>query len=415
MTIGVKLIKSGFSLIDQKWGGVYKGGGYLIVGPRKSGRTLLSLKFAIESARQSERCLFFTTMRPKDLMIQAASLNFDLQKYMNNNSIIVVRVSPPNDVYDMYNPDEYMTDYINDIITVSNQYDPGRLIFDEMTPYIGFKRLDLLEYVFTNMIETIENRNITSFFVVGEPATEKSKTIVSILSDNVTGTIYLEKSTKMIDDRYNSGKVYLSPNVGHTEGQFNSEFWIEPKKGLVVENDITEADEDSKNGEIQSSQKSENKHDHLSVSALVNIYNMDDFRLILNNQIAQYQTTGQKFNFLSFKLAQTAQVKGLLTLDQLTNIISLSLQKRDKLCLIGENIVVLLIRSFNESFRKMLHKIKNNLSSDELLDIDALLKYISVANLEIGDSINSSEMLLDPIISNQKDVIYKSFEEHNVY
>ena len=77
---------------------------------------------------------------------------------MNNNSIIVVRVSPPNDVYDMYNPDEYMTDYINDIITVSNQYDPGRLIFDEMTPYIGFKRLDLLEYVFTNMIETIENR-----------------------------------------------------------------------------------------------------------------------------------------------------------------------------------------------------------------------------------------------------------------
>ena len=81
MTLGVKLIKSGFSLIDQKWGGVYKGGGYLIVGPRKSGRTLLSLKFAMETVQQSERCLFFTTMRPKDLMIQAASLNFDLQVY----------------------------------------------------------------------------------------------------------------------------------------------------------------------------------------------------------------------------------------------------------------------------------------------------------------------------------------------
>ena len=414
MTLGVKLIKSGFSLIDQKWGGVYKGGGYLIVGPRKSGRTLLSLKFAMETVQQSERCLFFTTMRPKDLMIQAASLNFDLQKYMNDNTIIVVRVSPPNDVYDMYNPDEYMTDYINDIITVSNQYNPDRLIFDEMTPYIGFKRLDLLEDVFTNMIETIENKNITSFFVVGEPATEKSKTIVSILSDNVTGTIYLEKSTKKVNDRYNSGTVVLSPNVGHTEGQFNSEFWIETKKGFVVESDLIENQENLNSEEIKSLEKTEIDREFLSASALVNIYDIDDFRLILNNQIAQYQTTGQRFNFLSFKLDQNAQINDILTLDQLKNIISISLQKRDKLCIVGEKIVVLLIRSSDENIKKMLSKIKANLPNNESKDFDVPLNYISVADLKVSESINDSEMLIDPIISDQKNVIYKSFEELNI-
>lgn len=411
MTLGVKLIKSGFSLIDQKWGGVYKGGGYLIVGPRKSGRTLLSLKFAMETALQSERCLFFTTMRPKDLMIQAASLNFDLQKYMNDNTIIVVRVSPPNDVYDMYNPDEYMTDYINDIITIANQYNPDRLIFDEMTPYIGFKRLDLLEDVFTNMIETIENKNITSFFVVGEPATEKSKTIVSILSDNVTGTIYLEKSTKKVNDRYNSGTVILSPNVGHTEGQFNSEFWIEPNKGFVVDSDSTEDQENLDNEESKSSVKTKIDREFLNASALVNIYEIDDFRLILNNQIAQYQTTGQRFNFLSFKLDQT---NSLLTLDQLKNIISLSLQKRDKLCIIGEKIVVLLIRSSDDNIKKMLSKIKTNLPMNESEGIDTPSNYISVADLKVSDSINNSEMLIDPIISDQKNVVYKSFAELNI-
>lgn len=410
MTNGVKLIKSGFSLIDRKWGGIYKGGGYLIVGPRKSGRTLLSLKFAIETLKQGERCLFFTTMRPKDLMIQAASLNFDLQKYMNSNSIIVVRVSPPNDIYDAYDPDQYMTDYINDIITVSNQYEPERLIFDELTPYIGFKRLDLLEDVFTNMLETIENKNITSFFVVGEPATEKSKTIVSILSDNVTGTIYLEKSNKKKDDKYNSGTVVLSPNVGHTEGQFTSEYWIEPKKGIVIEaEDEAEAAEERPKGEVEIRQT--DKTPPPEVSELVNIYNIDDFRLILNNQIALYQTTGQRLNLLSFKLDQIAQVKGLLSIGQLKKIISLSIQKRDKLCMIGEKVVVLLVRSSKESMNKMLSKIKANLPSYTVDDLGSSMNYISIADLEINDSIDNSEKLIDPIINDQKNLDYKSLDE----
>ncbi len=406
MTNGVKLIKSGFSLIDRKWGGIYKGGGYLIVGPRKSGRTLLSLKFAIETLKQAERCLFFTTMRPKDLMIQAASLNFDLQKYMNSNSIIVVRVSPPNDVYDAYDPDQYMTDYINDIITVSNQYEPDRLIFDELTPYIGFKRLDLLEDVFTNMLETIENKNITSFFVVGEPATEKSKTIVSILSDNVTGTIYLEKSDKKKEDKYNSGIVVLSPNVGHTEGQFTSEYWIEPQKGVVIEGDDEPEISSEKQDETETIETEEPTPPE--ISELVNIYNIDDFRLILNNQIALYQTTGQRLNLLSFKLDHIAQVKGLLSLSQLKKIISMSIQKRDKLCMIGEKVVVLLVRSSKDSLNKMLSKIKANLPSYTIDDLDSSINYISVADLEIDDTIDNSEKLIDPIINDHKNLEYMS-------
>ena len=412
MTSGVKLINSGFSLIDQKWGGIYKGGGYLIVGPRKSGRTLLSLKFAIESIKQSERCLFFTTMRPKDLMIQAATLNFDLQKYMNNNSIIVVRVSAPNDVYDSYDPDSYMTEYINDIITVSNQYNPDRLIFDELTPYIGFKRLDLLEDVFTNMIETIENKNITSFFVVGEPATEKSKTIVSILSDNVTGTIYLEKSINISNINYNSGIVVLRPNVGHTEGQFSAEYIIEPKKGIVVANEDVK---DSINVDNEGFGLVRNLHlenEVISTSGLVNIYNLDDFRLILNNQIALFQTTGQKFSFISIKLDQLAQLKGFLTIDNLKNIISLSVKKRDKLCIFTDKILILLVRGTDESIKKMLSAIKINIKSFELNEDDNSLSYISIADLDINDSIDNSDKLIEPIINNQKSIIYKPLNHY---
>ncbi len=118
----------------------------------------------MEAANNSETVVYFTTMRPRDLMIHSASLNIDLQKYMNRNKIIVVRVSPPNDVYDMYNPDDFLIEYMNDIITVISQYKPSRLIFDELTPYIGFKNMDLLNDVFAHLLETVEEKKYYKSF-----------------------------------------------------------------------------------------------------------------------------------------------------------------------------------------------------------------------------------------------------------
>ena len=61
----IQLLTSGIPLVDDKWGGFYRGGTYLLVGARKSGRTLLSLQYAMECAKQKNVCLYFTSMRPK--------------------------------------------------------------------------------------------------------------------------------------------------------------------------------------------------------------------------------------------------------------------------------------------------------------------------------------------------------------
>ena len=37
----IQLVSSGISIVDNAWGGFYRGGTYLLIGPRKSGRTLL--------------------------------------------------------------------------------------------------------------------------------------------------------------------------------------------------------------------------------------------------------------------------------------------------------------------------------------------------------------------------------------
>jgi circadian clock protein KaiC len=406
MVSSVRRITSGFNLIDKNWGGVYRGGSYLVVGPRKSGRTLLGLQFALEAAKSAEVCLYFTIMRPKDLMIQAASLNFDIQSYMNQNLIIVVRVAAPNDIYEVYNPDDYLVEYFNDIMTVVEQYHPSRIIFDELTPFVGFRNLDYLRNTFLNTLEFIEDHDITSLFVISEPATQKANSIVEGLSQFVTGVIQLKKEGQKAD-RFHGGSASIIPNVGHTEGQFTSEYRIEPYKGVTTEFSMSNDRTFSETGEITSPlppiKRDFSKPTKIDIPsepyAFSNVYNYNDFLLILNNQIALYKSTGQIFNLVSFKLDPGAQIKGLLSVNQLQNAVRQSTSKKDKICVIDNKVIVLLVRGNMKSVVDLMSNVHNNLPSQDENYLHAIQEYISIFNSEIDEKTENAEMMMEYILS----------------
>lgn len=406
MVSSVRRITSGFNLIDRNWGGVYRGGSYLVVGPRKSGRTLLGLQFALEAAKSAEVCLYFTIMRPKDLMIQAASLNFDIQSYMNQNLIIVVRVAAPNDIYEVYNPDDYLVEYFNDIMTVVEQYHPARIIFDELTPFVGFRNLDYLRNTFLSTLEFIEDHDITSLFVISEPATQKANSIVEGLSQFVTGVIQLKKEGQKAD-RFHGGSVSIIPNVGHTEGQFTSEYRIEPYKGVTTEfssnNDRTLSETSEITSPLPPIKRDFSKPTKIDIPsepyAFSNVYNYNDFLLILNNQIALYKSTGQIFNLVSFKLDPGAQIKGLLSVNQLQNAVRQSTNKKDKICAIDNKVIVLLVRGNMKSVVDLMSNVHNNLPSQDENYLHAIQDYISIFNTEIDEKTENAEMMMEYILS----------------
>jgi circadian clock protein KaiC len=402
MASTVRKIPSGFSFIDNNWGGMYRGGSYLVVGPRKSGRTLLGLQMALEAAKSSEICLYFTLMRPKDLMIQAASLNFDIQSYMNQNLIIVVRVAPPNDIYDLYNPDEYLVEYLNDIVTVVDQYHPARIVFDELTPFVGFKNLEYLKDSFVKTLEKIEERDITSMFIISEPATQKAQSIVDGLSQYVTAIVQLKKDKNENGGRTQNGMVLISPNVGHNEGQFSASYRIEPYKGVTTEftplTNITE--------EFAPSMKSSSDYSQITKTeippepyAYSNVYNYTDFLLILNNQIALFKSTGQAFNLISFKLDTAAQMRGLLSLSQLQSAVRIAVSKKDKICIIDNKVIVLLVRGNLKSVIDLMTNVQNNLPSRDSNYVNAVLEFISIFNLEINEKIDNAEIMMENVMS----------------
>lgn len=403
----IELKSSGLPLVDSTWGGLYVGGTYLLVGSHKSGKTLIGLQYAFECIKQNEVCLYFTSMRPKDLMIQASSIDFDLQSSMNKNQIIVVRVAPPTDLKTIENKDEFLAEYLKDIVTVVDQYKPNKIVFDELTPFIGFRDIELLQEVFLRTTEAIEDRGITSLFLLADPATMAAQELVDALAAYSTGVIYLQKDEKL-EDKTQTGIIVITPNIGHTEGQFKSKYSIEPYKGISAElngkhEKVMEVKEEAHHIE-------ENIGDYKPLSSLeipedkfiyTYYYNINDFTLILNNQIALYKSSGQIFTLISFRLNSEAEKSELLTINQLKNSIRLSIDRKDKLCVLSNKVIVLITKDDQKTLNSLISKVKSNLPKTDPEYITKVSKLISVMMVKVDDTIESSEDLFKKLMIDQ--------------
>jgi len=389
----IQLLPSGIPLVDQAWGGFYRGGSYLLVGARKSGRTILALQYAMECAMQNEVCLYFTSVRPKDLMINAASIDFDLQHYMNENHVIVVKVTPPTNIEMVENADEYLVEYIKDIADVVTKYQPSRIVFDELTPFVGFRNLDLLKKTFGESSEVVEDMGITSLYVVGEPAASASRKVVDVLKSYSTGIINLQRRGEFVS-KSETGKMTIVPQVGHAEGQFSANYFIEPYKGVYVDYKPANQNESGTNASgdekkrYTSVSKLDLPKDTLSLS---NIYSLSDFELILNNQIAFYKSTGQVFTLFSICLDESAKKSKILNINQLQNAVRLSTDKKDKICVVGNKVIVLFTHEEVKDINTLLAKIKNNLPNDDPEYLNSIVKLLSIYTLKVDSDIKNAE------------------------
>ncbi len=401
----VQLIPSGLELVDEAWGGFYRGGTYMLLGSRKSGRTLLSLQYALECARQKEVCLYFTSMRPKDLMIQAASIDFDLQHYMNQNLVIVVRVAPPTDLEDVGNPDDFLVEYLNDIATVVEQYQPSKIVFDELTPFIGFSDVHLLDEVFSQTTEKIEDAGITSLFILGEPVTPAANDIADALISHSTAVIFLEKEDSE-ESRVEGGKMIITPNIGHTEGKFSANYFIEPYKGISV--DFRSKPASNKHRAVQGGSVSKYKtmadmelpRENYSFS---NFYSLDDFNLILNNQIALFQSTGQVFTIVSFRFDKLAEQQGLLTFSQLQNAIRLATDRKDKICTADNKVVVLVTKEEQNSVNHLISKVRSNLPGNDSNYLRRVVNFISIYTVKMNEGIHKAEDIFTELLTDERE------------
>ena len=389
MKKSVQLFRSGIPIVDSAWGGFYHGGTYLLVGEKKSGKTLLSLQYAVETANNKETCLFFTSSRPKDLIIHAASIDIDLENYINQNSIIVVRVARPTESTEFKTRDELLSDYLNDLVSVIHQYQPAKIIFDEITPYIEFENLDSLRDAYGLMIESIEDLGITSLFVLREPASSSSKMIFNIINSFATGIIELHKTKD--SEEQQPGIIDITPNIGHTEGKFKANYFIEPYKGITTDYKITKRTTNENTlpfiTELHPTQRTDTQDFSTS-----NIYSINDFKLIINNQIALYKTTGQLFAIVSLRLNPYANSKNKITFEQLSQSTKLIANKKDKICTINDKIYILLTKSDSGTVEEFVSKLHKSFNLEGSINTTYVVLKVNQSMNNVDDIFNEFEL-----------------------
>lgn len=415
MKRSVRLITSGIQLVDNTWGGFYKGGTYLLVGERKTGKTLISIQYAVEAAKQKGTCLFFTNTRPKDVIIQAASIDIDLEDYINQNKIIIVRVAPPNDSFGFSDRDNLLSEYLTDIENLVNQYNPTRLVFDEITPYVDYQDTNKLKSVFTSTFEGIEDRGITSLLILREPASMEAQLIFNVLGSFATGVIQLYKSTDE-SGIVRGGVIDIQPNVGHSEGRFKANYSIEPYKGVITHFKLPKSKE-TESTKLSHLKKS-NGFSSLSeidqtniIEELSNFYSIEEFKLMVNNHLAMNKTTGQLFSLISFRLIDSDLKQSSLTTNQLKNVIKISIDKKDKICVLNNTILVLFLKEDIKLLNNLLAKIKSNLPSDDPEEKALMANDVVFRILTVNDSFKDADDMISDVSSTEE--VFKSLITKN--
>ncbi len=393
----LQVIPSGIPLVDLTWGGFYRGGTYFLLGPRKSGRTILALQFAQQAVIKKESCLYFCSFRPKDLLINAAAIDIDLQENINRNMFTLVRVTPAKNIEYAKDPDSYMKEYIKDLKTVVDQYNPDRVVFDELTQFIGFKDINFLTETFLETIDYIEDKGITSLFVISEPATSAANKIASALLNVSTGYILLEKNEAFVN-KSNPGTIKIIPNVGHVEGEFSSRYFIEPSKGIqtdfkpVLNNSVSKSEEENGLSYLRLEKPSVNQKN----TAATSFYTLDDFKLLLNNQIAFFNLTNQVSTLVSVRLDVNAEKENLLTVIQLANAVRLSIEKKDKICILKNGVLILFPKE-EKDINSLGSTIVNNLPDDSTAYLKKITAYISLNSVRTEKGTNSADKMFEEL------------------
>ena len=139
-----------------------------------------------------------------------------------------------------------------------------------------------------------------------------------------------------------------------------------------------------------------------------NSYSFDEFELIINNQIALYQLTGKLFRLISIRLDESSSQPKFITLNQLRNAVRLSMDKKDKMCTVGNKILILMIKETGNVVSDLVANIKSNLPNDNKNLVRAISEVISIFSIDVDEEVKDAKSMIESIIDNQSTNLEKS-------
>ncbi|PID61976.1 MAG: hypothetical protein CR986_02285 [Ignavibacteriae bacterium] len=313
---------TGIKIIDSKWGGVYSGGNYFILGTEKSGKTILNLNLIDHFLKNDKKVLFFSSERTKNLEIFLESINLSLKELILNKNFKFEKIN--NQI-----------SLINFIKNILDEFQPDVFLIDE----IGDKNLNFIFNDYLSFLEHLENMNITFFFTSSIPKEQNFRLNLKKIVKTTTAIINLQKG------KNNAGKIRLIPNIGHLEGEMEDNYKISPQKGFVTLGETVPNEDEN---------KYENNHSNLFEYS--NFYNFDEFKALFESKAAMCNKTDRKAGIISYEIFDEE-----IDIMELCEIFRENLEICDKITFKNNEIHILPGCEEKEKINELTEKLSNKL------------------------------------------------------
>lgn len=202
-------ITSGVDVVDRAWGGLFRGGSYLVYGRVSNGRGLLALAFEQAGVAMGERSMLVSNTREKDLQIQSTAIGFNVARANDEQLFKHVRTNELS----TNNPSDSSA-RIKHLIRLILDFKPARLVVNDLVSLINVgQELSLGDFRrhFVQLLEEIEPIDTTAVFTLPDPGNDSARKLAEFIMSRCAGAIHVGAR-----DRDSEGyKLTLLPQIGH--------------------------------------------------------------------------------------------------------------------------------------------------------------------------------------------------------
>lgn len=236
--IQTERVPTGIAGLDQTIeGGLPKGRSILVTGEPGTGKTIFALQFLFEGLKRGEKCMFVTADEgPIDVLEQAASLGWDLERYADTKELSILNAGTYLSTLPGAGKERHVDvqKAVSDLAAFVNQIGVQRLVLDPAGPFVmlrdsAVRIQDQTRMLIKMMRSSMKTTNVLTSYAVPRTGERSMHGIEEYL---VAGAIVLEMFWK---DGYLARSLIVEKMRCTSVKPTQLEFDIEKGQGIVIQ------------------------------------------------------------------------------------------------------------------------------------------------------------------------------------
>ena len=182
-------VRPGLLLLDEAWGGLDRGGCYLILGRVSAGLHLPALHLVRAAAERAEPCLYLSALAPEALAHESARIGFDVAGAVRDGRVRLLR--RPASLVREEPDDAARARAFADLAALVEANRPALLVLDGFAPMARFSAFASFAAAFAALHGRLAATGTTVVLTMDEPANAAAERVVAFVRGRAAGAAHM--------------------------------------------------------------------------------------------------------------------------------------------------------------------------------------------------------------------------------